>query len=73
MSEHDIRHFLVTYDPVHRKATVQEFGTDYDAALDAYEGRRVTIDVLPRRQKARECPLFSRLDLLSKDRKRSAP
>jgi hypothetical protein len=36
MGEHEIRHFLVTYDPAAREATVQEFGTDYDVAQDAY-------------------------------------
>jgi hypothetical protein len=33
----DIQHFLVTYDPARGKATVREFGTDYDAAQDAYQ------------------------------------
>ena len=37
MSEHDILHFLVTYDPAHKRASVQELGTDYEAALDAYQ------------------------------------
>jgi hypothetical protein len=36
-STDDIQHFLVTYDPARRKATVREFGTDYDAAQDAYQ------------------------------------
>jgi hypothetical protein len=34
--EDDIKHFLVTCDPARRETTVQEFGTDYDAALDGY-------------------------------------
>jgi hypothetical protein len=33
----DIKHFLVTYDPASRKVSVREFGTDYDAAQDAYQ------------------------------------
>ena len=33
----EIKHFLVTYDPASRKASVREFGTDYDAALQAYQ------------------------------------
>lgn len=37
MTDTDIKHFLVTYDPSHGKATVQDFGTDYDAAQDAYQ------------------------------------
>lgn len=36
MSESDIKHFLVVYDLGAEKATVREFGTDYDAALGAY-------------------------------------
>jgi hypothetical protein len=32
-----IKHFLVIYDPARLKAEVQEFGTDYDAAQDAYQ------------------------------------
>lgn len=36
MSPKDIQHFLVVYDLAAGKATVQEFGTDYDAALAAY-------------------------------------
>jgi hypothetical protein len=35
-SSDDIKHFLVTYDPAHREATVRDFGTNYDAAQDAY-------------------------------------
>ncbi len=33
----DIKHFLVACDPKTRKTTVREFGTDYDAAQDAYQ------------------------------------
>jgi hypothetical protein len=33
----EIKHFLVTLDPKTRKTTVEEFGTDYDAAQDAYQ------------------------------------
>jgi hypothetical protein len=33
----EIKHFLVTYDPASRKASVREFGTGYDAALQAYQ------------------------------------
>ena len=36
MSELDIRHFLVVYDLSKGRATVREFGTDYDSALTAY-------------------------------------
>lgn len=36
MSESDIKHFLVVYDLDAEKATVREFGIDYDAALGAY-------------------------------------
>jgi hypothetical protein len=32
-----IKHFLVAYDPARLKADVEEFGTDYDAAQDAYQ------------------------------------
>ncbi|HEV2943693.1 MAG TPA: hypothetical protein VGX26_01075 [Solirubrobacteraceae bacterium] len=32
-----IKHFLVTRDPKEQKTTVREFGTDYDAAQDAYQ------------------------------------
>jgi hypothetical protein len=32
-----IKHFLVTRDPNERKTTVREFGSDYDAAQDAYQ------------------------------------
>lgn len=37
--EADIRHFLVVYDVVRGVAAVEEFGTDYDAALAAYAER----------------------------------
>jgi len=51
MSPTDIKHFLVTYDPARREATVQAFGTDYDAAQDAYqraehEDRGTNLDVV---------------------------
>jgi len=36
MSPADIRHFLVIYDIETRRAEVREFGTDYDAAQQAY-------------------------------------
>jgi hypothetical protein len=36
MSPQDIKHFLVVYDLAAGKATVREFGTDYDAALAEY-------------------------------------
>jgi hypothetical protein len=53
----DIKHFLVTRDVARRKTTVVEFGTDYEAAQDAYQEAE---------QKARGC---SELDvvLLSAD------
>ena len=36
MSPDEIKHFLVTLDTTAGKTAVQEFGTDYDAAQDAY-------------------------------------
>jgi hypothetical protein len=33
----DIKHFLVTRDVARHKTIVVEFGTDYEAAQDAYE------------------------------------
>jgi len=33
----DIKHFLVTYDIDAGRADVQQFGTDYDKALHAYD------------------------------------
>jgi hypothetical protein len=33
----DIRHFLLTRDVARRSTTVVEFGTDYEAAQDAYQ------------------------------------
>jgi hypothetical protein len=36
MSPDDIKHFLITLDPVARKTDVREFGTDYDVAQAAY-------------------------------------
>ncbi len=33
----EIKHFLVTRDPNEQKTTVEEFGTDYDAAQNAYQ------------------------------------
>jgi hypothetical protein len=46
-----IRHFLVTRDVARSNTTVVEFGTDYDAAQDAYqhaeqEARGTTLDVV---------------------------
>ncbi|HEX5307473.1 MAG TPA: hypothetical protein VFW38_00140 [Solirubrobacteraceae bacterium] len=37
MGEHEIKHFLVIYDPACREAAVQEFGTDYETARDVYQ------------------------------------
>lgn len=37
MTEAEIRHFLVTRDVTRRETTVEEFGTDYEAAQAAYE------------------------------------
>lgn len=37
MSADDIKHFLVTRDIARRRTEVQEFGTDYDAAQQAYQ------------------------------------
>jgi hypothetical protein len=36
MNPDEIRHFLITLDPVTEKTTVEEFGTDYDKAQAAY-------------------------------------
>ncbi len=36
MGDVDINHFLVTYDINAGEAHVQSFGTDYDAAMEAY-------------------------------------
>ena len=36
MSPDEIRHFLITLDPETGVTTVEEFGTDYSAALTAY-------------------------------------
>lgn len=36
MSPEDIKHFLITLDPATETTTIEEFGTDYDAALAAY-------------------------------------
>jgi hypothetical protein len=36
MSPDDIKHFLITLDPVAKTTDVQEFDTDYDAAQVAY-------------------------------------
>jgi hypothetical protein len=36
VTEGDIKHFLVIYDIGAQQAHVQDFGTDYDAALKAY-------------------------------------
>ena len=37
MSPDDIKHFLVTRDIARRRTEVQELGTDYDAAQQAYQ------------------------------------
>ncbi len=36
MSSIDIKHFLVIYDVSRGEAEVEEFGTDYDRAQEAY-------------------------------------
>lgn len=36
MSPDDIKHFLISFDPSTGYASVQPFGTDYDAAQLAY-------------------------------------
>jgi hypothetical protein len=36
MSPDEIKHFLISLDPVTEKTTVEEFGTDYDKAQIAY-------------------------------------
>jgi hypothetical protein len=36
MSPDDIKHFLITFDPSTGLSAVKSFGTDYDAAQDAY-------------------------------------
>ncbi len=36
MSPDDIKHFLIAYDVTSGKTDVREFGTDYDAAIAAY-------------------------------------
>ncbi len=36
MSPDEIRHFLVIYDPATGDVAVEPFGSDYDAAQDAY-------------------------------------
>jgi hypothetical protein len=42
MSPDEIRHFLITLDPESGETTVDEFGTDYEAALTAYaEAERI--------------------------------
>jgi hypothetical protein len=52
MSERDIKHFLVVYNLAEGKATVEQFGTDYEAALEAYARReedfanRETFDIV---------------------------
>jgi hypothetical protein len=37
MTAADIKHFLIIYDITARRAEVQPFGTDYDAAQEAYQ------------------------------------
>jgi hypothetical protein len=50
--DEDILHFLVTRDVSRRVTDVEEFGTDYDAAQEAYQraeqrvGRRTDLDVV---------------------------
>lgn len=39
MSPDNIKHFLVMYDVSRDAAKVEEFGTDYEAALAAYDER----------------------------------
>jgi hypothetical protein len=42
MTPDEIRHFLITLDPDTDETTVEEFGTEYGAALAAYaEAERV--------------------------------
>lgn len=36
MSGHEIKHFLVTYNPESDQTKVEDFGTDYDGAQAAY-------------------------------------
>jgi hypothetical protein len=36
MTDADIRHYLIVYDIPSSQAKVRDFGTDYDAALEAY-------------------------------------
>lgn len=36
MSPDEIKHFLITFDPSTGNTSVRQFGTDYDAAQDAY-------------------------------------
>lgn len=38
-SAEDIQHFLVVYDVLLSVAAVEEFGTDYERALEAYSER----------------------------------
>ncbi len=37
MSDAEIKHFLITRDSQRQETAVAEFGTDYDAAQDAYQ------------------------------------
>jgi hypothetical protein len=52
MSDADIKHFLVTRDVTQGVTSVKEFGTDYDAAQQAYQaaeqsaGGRSDLDVV---------------------------
>jgi len=52
MTDVEIRHYLVVYNLSQGRAHVQEFGTDYDAALAAYAdaekdfGNRDTFDIV---------------------------
>jgi len=36
MSPDEIQHFLISFDPATGDTSVEEFGTNYDAALAAY-------------------------------------
>lgn len=40
-SAEDIQHFLVVYDVARSVAAVEEYGTDYETALEAYAEREL--------------------------------
>lgn len=48
MSPDEIKHFLVTRDPDTGETTVEEFGTDYGAALVAYADAERANGITPR-------------------------